>query len=187
MTQIDSDAVPILRDDAWNSEQRDEGPLRRADRNFAELLQELRVVFTGVQILFGFLLTASFSARFDALDAFQHTAFVVTLVSGAISSTLLLAPVAGHRILFQRGLKRELVANGHRFAMAGLTMLALTLSSGLLLVLDMVVGRGWALGATGGLVALTAVTWLWVPLRLRRGHGTFDRDGGRANTGIGAP
>jgi hypothetical protein len=185
VTQIDPDAIPVLRDDAWNTEHRDEGPLRRADRNFAELLQELRVVFTGVQILFGFLLTASFSARFDALDAFQHTAFLVTLVSGAVSSTLLLAPVAGHRILFQRGLKRELVASGHRFAMAGLATLALTLSSGLLLVLDMVVGRGWAVGATAGLLVLTAVTWVWVPLRLRRGYGTFDADGGRANTGNG--
>ncbi|MCO1658067.1 DUF6328 family protein [Pseudonocardia humida] len=174
MTQLDSDAAPVPGDDAWNAEQRDEGPLRRADRNFAELLQELRVVFTGVQILFGFLLTLSFSARFDALDPFQHAVFMVTLVCAAVSSTLLLAPVAAHRTLFQRGLKRELVASGHRFAIAGLTALAVTLSSGLLLVLDMAMGRGWALGATGALLALFAATWLWVPLRLRRGHGTLD-------------
>ncbi|WP_214407325.1 DUF6328 family protein [Pseudonocardia lacus] len=174
MRNVEADALPVLRDDAWNSEQRDEGPLNRADRNFAELLQELRVVFTGVQILFGFLLTLSFSARFADLDAFQQAVFMVTLICAAVSSTLLLAPVAAHRILFQRGLKRELVASGHRFALAGLTSLALTLSSGLLLVLDMAVGRGWALGATGALLALAGFTWLWVPLRLRRGHGTFD-------------
>jgi len=168
VTRLDADAVPVLGDDAWNTEQRDEGPLRRADRNFAELLQELRVVFTGVQILFGFLLTLSFSARFDALDAFQRTVFLVTLVCAAVSSTLLLAPVAAHRTLFQRGLKRELVAVGHRFAIGGLFALATTLSSGLLLVMDMVVGRAWALGATGALLALFALTWVWVPQRLRR-------------------
>ena len=49
------------RDDSWNTHHRSEAPLKRADRNFAELLQELRVLFTGVQILLGFLLTLAFS------------------------------------------------------------------------------------------------------------------------------
>jgi hypothetical protein len=174
VTQLDPGSLPVLRDDAWNTEQRDEVPLRRADRNFAELLQELRVVFTGVQILFGFLLTLSFSARFDALDGFQHAVFLVTLVLAALTSTFLLAPVAAHRLLFQRGLKRELVTSGHRFAMAGLVALALTLSSGLLLVLDMSVGRVEAIAATSALLVLTALIWLWVPLRLLRGPGAGD-------------
>jgi hypothetical protein len=174
VTQLDPRPAPELRDDAWNTEHRDEAPLNRADRNFAELLQELRVVFTGVQILFGFLLTLSFSARFDSLDAFQHAVFVSTLVCAAVCSTFLLAPVAAHRLLFQRGLKRELVVGGHRSAMVGLVALALTLSSGLLLVLDMAVGRVWALAATAGLLLLTATTWLLLPLRLRRRRGGVD-------------
>ncbi|WP_218593114.1 DUF6328 family protein [Pseudonocardia oceani] len=159
--------APGCRDDAWNARERAEGPLQRADRNFAELLQELRVVLTGVQILFGFLLTLSFSARFDALDGVQHAVFVVTLSAAALSSTLLVAPVAAHRLLFQRGRKRELVRCGHRMALAGLTALAVTLSAGLFLVLDLAVGRATAAAMTGGLLLVTAVLWVGVPLRMR--------------------
>jgi hypothetical protein len=161
-------ASSVLGDDVWNNEHRDEVPLQRADRNFAELLQELRVVFTGVQILLGFLLTLSFSPRFDTLDDFQHIVFMATLVSATATSMFLLAPVAAHRLLFQRGLKRELVTCGHRFALAGLVALALTLAAGLLLVLDMAAGRPWAVALTAALLVATAVTWLLAPLRLRR-------------------
>lgn len=164
---IQVDAAPARRDDAWNIRHRDEVPMRRADRNFAELLQELRVVLTGVQILFGFLLTLSFSGRFDALDDFQHAVFVMTLVCAAMSSTLLVAPVAAHRVMFQRGHKRELVACGHRFALGGLLALALTMSCGLLLVLDMAVGRAGAIALTSALLAVTLLLWVVVPLRMR--------------------
>src|SRR5690349_812141 len=161
----DLDRGRVLADDAWNSEQRDEVPLQRADRNFTDLLQELRVVFTGVQILFGFLLTLSFSPRFDALDEFQRAVFVTTLGSVALTSTLLLAPVAAHRVLFQRGRKRELVGWAHRCAVAGLVSLAVTMSAGLLLVMDMAIGRVGALALVAGLLGVTVVTWLVVPLR----------------------
>jgi uncharacterized protein DUF6328 len=95
------------------------------------------VVSTGVQILFGFLLTTSFSARFDALDAFRHTAFLVTMNSGAVSSTLLLARVAGHA---------SCSCAGSSASWWPAATLALTLSSRLMLVLNMVVGRAgrWA-------------------------------------------
>jgi hypothetical protein len=161
-------APSVLGDDEWNSEQRDEVPLQRADRNFIELLQELRVVFTGVQILLGFLLTLSFSPRFDTLDDFQHLVFMVTLLAATSTSMFLLAPVAAHRLVFQRGLKRELVVCCHRFALAGLVALALTLAAGVLLVLDLATGRPWAIGLTAALLVATAVTWLLAPLRLRR-------------------
>jgi hypothetical protein len=164
----DLDPTPVLGDDAWNSEHRDEVPLQRADRNFTDLLQELRVVFTGVQILFGFLLTLSFSPRFATLDGFQRTVFVTTLVAVALTSTFLLAPVAAHRVLFQRGRKRELVGWGHLCAVAGLVSLGLTMAAGLLLVLDMAIGRAGALALVAGLLAIMVVTWLVVPLRVRR-------------------
>jgi SNF family Na+-dependent transporter len=155
-------------DDAWNIEQRDEVPLRRADRNFAELLQELRVVFTGVQILFGFLLALSFSQRFAELDGFQRTVFVVTLICAALTSMFLLAPVAAHRLLFQDGRKRELVTTTHRFALAGLLALAFTMAAGLLLVLDLTVPRWLAVTLAAALLVGTAVLWLAVPFRLHR-------------------
>lgn len=154
-------------DDEWNDRHRGEGPLQRADRNFAELLQELRVLLTGVQILFGFLLTLAFSGGFTRLDGFQHGVYVVTLLAAASSSALLVAPVATHRLVFQRGHKRELVRAGHAATIGGLVGLAVTLAAGLLLVLDIAVGRGLALGLTLVLVAAIAGLWIGVPLRMR--------------------
>lgn len=161
-------SAPPLGGDEWNSLSRAEEPMQRADRNFAELLQELRVLATSVQILFGFLLTLSFSARFEQLDTVQRGMFTVTLSFAALASVLLIAPVATHRLLFQRGHKRELVRAGHRMAVAGLGFLALTLVSGLLLVLDVTLGRGPAVIMTGVLFGITSVLWLGVPLRLRQ-------------------
>ncbi|WP_181784631.1 DUF6328 family protein [Pseudonocardia pini] len=151
----------------WNIRHRAEGPLPRADRNFAELLQELRVVFTGVQILFGFLLTLSFSERMAQLDDFQRALFVTTLCCAAASSMLIVAPVAAHRILFQRNRKRELVRSGHRLVLVGLGMLGGTFCAGLMLVLDVAIGRGVAITAAGTLLLGTVVLWVVLPLRMR--------------------
>jgi hypothetical protein len=155
-------------DDAWNIEHRDEAPLQRADRNFAELLQELRVAQTGVQILFGFLLTLSFTPRFADIDDVQRGVYLVTLVASALTAVLLVAPAAAHRLCFQRGRKRELVRVGHRMAIAGLAGLAVTVSAGMLLVVDVVAGRTAAVLVTGGLAAVFAALWIAVPLRVRQ-------------------
>ena len=72
------------------------------DRNLAELLQELRVAFTGVQILFGFLLSLSFTQRFQELDDFGLTVYTVTLLTTALATVLLIAPVSFHRLVFRR-------------------------------------------------------------------------------------
>jgi len=154
--------------DAWNTRHRDEPPLRRADRNFGELLQELRVVLTGVQILFGFLLTLSFSDHFRELDDLARGLYLVTLGCVAVTSLLLVAPVAAHRILFRRNRKRELVRAGHRLALAGLGALALTLASGVSLVLELAVGRTAAAVGGGALLAATLVLWWALPTRLGR-------------------
>jgi len=161
-------SVPVPGSDDWNAEHRDEQPLPRADRNFVELLQELRVVFTGVQMLFGFLLAAAFSDRFKDLDAVQLAVFVTTLLCAALSSLLLVAPVAAHRVVFQRGRKPELVRWGHAMALSGLTFLGLTIASGLFLVLDMAVGRAPAVAVAGAVVLGTTLLWAAVPMfRLR--------------------
>jgi Family of unknown function (DUF6328) len=159
-------------DDAWNIEHRAEGPLQRADRNFAELLQELRVAQTGVQILFAFLLTLSFMDRFATIDPFQRGVYVFTLVTSATTVAFLVAPVAVHRLLFQRGRKRELVSAGHRLAVIGLVSLAVTMLAGMLLVLDVVVGRAAAVSVVAVLAVVFAALWAGVPLCMRRSpHG----------------
>lgn len=156
------------RDDSWNTHHRSEAPLKRADRNFAELLQELRVLFTGVQILLGFLLTLAFSPVFPGLDGFRHAVYVVTLLAAASSSGLLIAPVALHRLLFQGGHKQAMVRAGHAAALLALSGLGLTLSSGLLLVLDIAVGRGAAVSVTAVFILGFGLLWWAFPYWLRR-------------------
>ena len=160
-----SGGAPLACDDAWNTEHRAEAPLQRADRNFTELLQELRVAQTGV-------LTLSFMDRFAAIDAFQRGVYVFTLVASAITAALLIAPVAVHRLLFQRGRKRELVRVGHRFALTGLLSLAATMLAGRLLVLDVVVRRIAALSVIAALAVVFVALWVGVPLRLRQDRTT---------------
>src|SRR5919112_1711476 len=80
------------------------------DRNLNELLQELRVAFTGVQILFAFLLGLAFTQRFGELDGFGITVYTIALLPTASATMVLLAPVSFHRIVFRRGQKAALVA-----------------------------------------------------------------------------
>ena len=81
---------------------------------------------------------------------------------------LLIAPVAVHRLLFQRGRKRELVRVGHRLALSGLVSLAATMLAGMLLVLDVVIARLPAASVTAALAAVFLALWVGLPLRLRR-------------------
>jgi Family of unknown function (DUF6328) len=91
-----------------------------------------------------------------------------TLVASATTAALLIAPVAVHRLLFQRGRKCELVQVGHRLALSGLLSLAATMLAGMLLVLDVVVGRVAAVSVVAALTAVFVELWVGVPLRLRR-------------------
>jgi len=154
------------RRDADPRDGRDETPTERMDRNWNELLQELRVAQTGVQILTGFLLTVPFQQRFLDLDDYQKGVYLVLVVLAVTATGFIVAPVSLHRILFRRHLKRELVASADTLAQTGLALLALVLAGSALLLFDVVVGRGagWVAGAAV-LVGLTVV-WVVVPLRL---------------------
>ncbi|WP_233549662.1 DUF6328 family protein [Cellulomonas rhizosphaerae] len=134
---------------------------QRADRNWDELLQELRVTQTGTQILMGFLLTIPFQQRFGDLDAFQRDLYLVLVVLAVVATALILAPVAIHRALFRRGMKSALVSVGDSFARAGLLVLALVLSGAAMLLFDVVVSRtaGVAMGLAS-LVVLGAAWWV---------------------------
>lgn len=162
------------RGDRWNSHHRGEGTLQRADRNFGELLQELRVAQTGVQILFAFLLGLSFAPRFAGIGTFERGVYVATLILSALTVALMIAPVAAHRLQFQHGRKVELVRLVHRCALAGLTALFLTMTGSLLLVLGVVVGRAVAAPVTAAVAACFVALWFVLPLaagRRRRGRG----------------
>jgi hypothetical protein len=147
---------------------RGEGALQRADRNMVELLQELRVAQTGVQILFGFLLALSFTERFARIDAVQMSIYGATLLLSVVTAGLLVAPAAVHRMTFQRGVKAETVQLGHRLFTIGLGALTLTLIGAVLLVLDVAVGRVFALFAAGTIAVVLVGLWFGLAIPLVR-------------------
>jgi hypothetical protein len=138
------------------------------DRNLAELLQELRVAITGVQILFAFLLGLAFTQRFAGLGGFDLTVYTIALLCTAFATMLLIAPVSFHRLVFRRRQKATLVVAADRLLRTGLALLVLAISSAVLLILDVALGR-WA-GVIGGCsTALVAgLTWYALPLWARR-------------------
>jgi len=156
------------------------------DRNVNELLQELRVAFTGVQLLFAFLLTLAFTQRFKELDRVDVIVYTVVLLTTALATFVLIAPVSFHRILFRRRQKAALVVMAHRFLVAGLALLVFSISGAVLLILDVVLGRGPAVicGVVTAVVGL--FTWYGLPLLVRRaGHGRAPAVGGRPHPGDG--
>ena len=141
----------------------------RADRNFGDLLQELRVAQTGVQILFAFLLTLPLQARFEKLDDWEIGTFVAALLLSAGASICLIAPVAYHRALFARKMKHEVVKAASRFAILGLILLSMAITCAVDLVLDLVLGRTPALFIAAGLFAVLILAWAVLPLTKRYG------------------
>ena len=156
-------------DVAASAEARGETQDQVLDRNVNELLQEIRVVLTGVQILFAFLLTLAFTDRFGDLDGVAKTVYTVTLLSTASATVLLIAPVSYHRTLFRRGRKEDLVAFADRALLAGLGLLVVGISSAVLLVLDVALGRVPAIVGCTFVVVLATVAWYALPLLARRG------------------
>jgi hypothetical protein len=147
---------------------RNETPVERADRNMNELLQELRVVQAGVQILIAFLLSMSFTERFARIDEFQRWTYVVTLLLSLLTAGLLIAPAAVHRVTYGRGLKPEIVQTGHKLFAAGLATLVLTLAGGALLVLDVAVNRAFAVTTSIIVGLVLAALWFVLPIPLLR-------------------
>jgi Family of unknown function (DUF6328) len=153
---------------------RQETYLERLDRNLVELVSELRVAQTGVQILFAFLLIVPFSNRFPDGDTFDRLVYVVTLLLTGASAGLLIAPSSYHRLLFRRNDKRYLVFTANQLMIAGLGCLALAMTGGVLLVTHVLLGLAAAVPISACVLLFFAALWYGVPLRRRR---TVDRGG----------
>lgn len=148
---------------------RDETANERADRNWDELLQELRVMQTGTQILTGFLLAVAFQPRFTDMDELQRDLYVVLVALAAVATILALAPVGMHRALFGRRRKPDLVRIAARIVRIDLVVIGALTIGVTTLIVDFTVNR------TAGIVALAAalvlVIALWVALpRVMRGR-----------------
>jgi len=145
---------------------RNETPAERADRMWGELLQELRVMQTGAQLIAGFLLTLPFQSSFGRLDDYQRGFYLVLVVLAGITTAFVLSPVAIHRKLTGRHVKERLVAAAGMIVTAALAAVSLLVIGITTFIFDVVVDRTWALAVGGGMTLVLAVLLLVVPARL---------------------
>jgi len=160
---------------AEGADQKDQGPepgeseKARVDRELIELLNELRVILPGVQVLFAFLLTLPFSNGYSRITNLQRDVYFVALLCAAVATILLIAPSTYHRILFRRGEKRQLLEAGNRFTISGTVFLALAMCASIYVITDALFQLPTAVAVSvASLVAFTGV-WYLVPIwrRLR--------------------
>ncbi|MET8573398.1 DUF6328 family protein [Streptomyces sp. NPDC005012] len=145
-----------------------ESPRERVNRRWNEILQETRVTQTGVQILFGFLLSVAFTPTFRELETLDRGIYVVTVVLGAAATASLIAPVAIHRFLSGQRMKGDVVEAAGRLMVCGMVLLALTIGCTLLLLLRFVLPGVLAEVLVGAVMLWFGLCWYVLPLRLRR-------------------
>ena len=151
---------------AITGEDRRETSLERLDRNLEELTGELRVIVTGVQVLFAFLLIVPFNAGFEHVGNFERTVYFVTLLLAALAAVCTIAPSAEHRFLFRHHDKRHIVFISNRIVLAGLAFLALAMCGSLLLVATKLFGL--ATGVCTAVFGLLVFAGLWFAIPLAR-------------------
>ena len=145
---------------------REENENERLDRHWGDILQELRVVLSGTQIVSGFLLAVAFQQRFVELDSYQLTVYLVLVVLAALATAVGLAPVVLHRALFRKLEKDRVVLLGNRYLMTTAILVAVLAVGVCHLIFDFVLGRG--AGVIAAIAAVVTVLVLWVlPLTLR--------------------
>ena len=148
---------------------KDESEEEQLDRNMSELLQELRVSQTGVQILFAFLLALPFAQRFKEVSAFERDVYFVTLLLAGLASALFIAPASFHRLLFRQQEKAYLIASSNWMAIVGLACLAFAITGTVLLIADFLFGTTAAAITGGSFGFVFGFLWYALPLsRLRR-------------------
>lgn len=148
-------------------QERDETPTERLDRNWNDLLQELRVVQTGVQLLTGFLLTLPFQQKFAVLSDAERGVYLAAVSASILATGFLQAPVSVHRALFRRHRRKETVLTAHRLAIVGIVFLACAIVSVTTLIFDVLLGFTGGLVAGGLAAALLVTLWLVIPWSVR--------------------
>lgn len=154
----------------WSLKERHETSAQRLDRNWSSLLQELRVVQTGVQLLTGFLLTLPFQEHFGTLSPFLKGVYLVAVAASVMSTLLLVSPVAAHRILFRQRKLEATIMTAHRLALAGLGLLGIALAAVTFIIFDVVAGVTWAIAVSAVAIAAFVIFWIIVPTVQKPSH-----------------
>ncbi|GAB2724309.1 DUF6328 family protein [Nocardia thraciensis] len=152
----------------WNWQARHETEAQRLDRQWATLIQETRVVQTGVQLLTGLLLTVPFQERFEEVSTPLRWLYLATAATSVAATVFLVAPVSAHRMLFRRHRLARAVADAHRFAIIGMALLGLALTGVIVLIFAFVAGPVAGAVAGTAFAALFLVVWVAHPWRQRR-------------------
>jgi hypothetical protein len=168
---------PRGRAAARSEDGRGESLNQRLDRNWLELLQELRVMQTGIQILTGFLLTLPFQGRFDDLDDFQVGVYLCLVILSAVITAVVLSAVNLHRVLFGLQVKEALVRSGDLVIRISIGLTGLVLSGTAGFIFDIVVGRRAGITVAAALLTLVTVLWVVYPVVVR-GRAVARRAGG---------
>lgn len=142
----------------------DEDRGEKLDRELIELLNELRVVLPGVQVLFAFLLTVPFTQRFPSLTDLQRDVYFASFIATAAATVLLMAPSAFHRLRWRQRDKERLLVLSNRFAIGGLTLLAASIALVVFTVTDVIFATGSAAVASGLVAGAIVIFWFVVPL-----------------------
>ena len=150
---------------------RDETEAERADRNMQELLQELRVAVTGVQVLFAFMLAVPFAQGFQNVTSFQEKTYFATLLLSASATAFLIAPSPYHRLNFAKRDKRHIVDIASRWAIIGIALLALAMVGAVMLITDFLFGDTTVAITTGAMFVLFLMLWFVAPLLRRWSNG----------------
>jgi hypothetical protein len=151
------------------AEQTGEDRQERTARELIELLNELRVILPGVQVLFAFLLTVPFTRRFPDLDDLETEVFFMTLLCTAVSTALLIAPSAHHRLLWRRGVREQRLGLGNRLTIAGLIFLLPAIVGVVFVITAFIFDLTAAVVVTGFLALFFVLLWFVLPLRYREG------------------
>jgi protein-S-isoprenylcysteine O-methyltransferase Ste14 len=164
-------------DDEDPARARNETHLERADRNLAELLQELRVVAIGVQVLLGFLLIVPFNSGFSRVTGAERYLYLAVLVTVAVAAGLMIAPTSLHRLIFRQGDKQYLVETGNQLAILGIICLTVAMTGILAFITGLLFG--WIAGVVGAVISGIFYFTCWWGVGLRRRRHLRERRGRR--------
>lgn len=164
---MEGDPAHPERDTPWDEHARGETPTERLDRNWGDLIQELRVVQTGVQFLTGFLLTLPFQQKFGTLSHDQKAVYLGTVLTSVAATAFLQAPVSMHRALFRRHQRRRAVFFAHWLAIIGIALLGIAIVGVVTLIFDVVAGAAASAVAAVAVAVLLIVLWVAIPIGAR--------------------
>lgn len=156
-------STPELGNDA-GSDSSDDDDVSRLDRELIELLNELRVVLPGVQVLFAFLLTVAFTTEFAKASSTDRTVYFIAFAATTLASIFLIAPSAQHRLRFRRHDKENLIKWSNRYAIAGIAFVGIAIGAVVYLIADRLYGTPEAIIATTAAVVLLVLIWFAYPI-----------------------